>query len=132
MNRAFVDTSAILALRNPDDRDHPRATRDFESLRRGDVALFTTSYVVVETYALLGRRFGLDAVTAFRETLAPLLDVAWVDRELHEAGLDWLVQCKSRDLSLVDAVSFVYMRRERLERAFVFDRHFDDEGFSLH
>jgi predicted nucleic acid-binding protein len=42
-----------------------------------------------------------------------------------------LLDRKRRDVSLVDAVSFVVMRQRRLEHAFAFDPHFEDEGFSL-
>lgn len=34
-------------------------------------------------------------------------------------------------MSLVDAASFVVMRARSIERAFAFDSHFADEGFSV-
>jgi len=127
--RVFVDTSAFLALLNSKDEHHGRARRVFETLRAQEAALVTTSFVLVETYALVARRMGLAAVRAFRDDLVPLLDVVWVEANAHEAGLDLLLERKKRDLSLVDAVSFVVMRQQRLEHAFAFD--FEDEGFSL-
>jgi len=39
---------------------------------------------MVETYALLARRLGLEAVRAFRSDLAPLLEVSWIDEAIHE------------------------------------------------
>jgi uncharacterized protein len=36
---------------------------------------------------------------------------------------------RSRSLSLVDCVSFVVMRQMGLDTAFVFDRHFRNQGF---
>jgi predicted nucleic acid-binding protein len=128
---AFVDTSAIYALVVADDRAHAGAARAFESLRREEATLVSSSYVLVEIYALLGRRLGLDAVERVRSDLAPLLDVCWVDRDVHERGLDLLLQQKRRQLSLVDATSFVIMRDRHIERAFAFDRHFAREGFAL-
>jgi len=125
----FVDTSALLALLNPDDEHHRRAARAFEGLRTRRAALVTTSYVLVETYALMGRRMGMDAVRSFREHFAPLLDVVWVDDGLHNAGLDLLVDRRKRQLSLVDAVSFATMRQHGIDDVFAFDPHFDQEGF---
>jgi predicted nucleic acid-binding protein len=87
--------------------------------------------VVVETYALLGRRLGLEAVRGFRSDLAPLIEVVWVDETLHEAGLDLLLERRKRKLSLVDAVSFVTMRGRGIEEAFAYDPHFEQEGFVL-
>ena len=103
----------------------------FTTLRAREAALLSTSFVLVETYALTGRRLGLDAARRFREDFAPLLQVVWVDQELHEAGLDVWLERRRRSLSLVDAVSFVVMRQQRLTDAFAFDPHFEQEGFRL-
>lgn len=131
MNAVFADTSALLALLNALDENHERAARGFTRLRSGKVPLISTSFVLVETYALLGRRFGLDAVRGFRADFAPLIDIVWVDDALHNAGLDLLLDRRKRLLSLVDAVSFVAMRRAHVAEAFAFDPHFEEEGFSL-
>lgn len=131
MNRVFIDTSAILALLIGSDKTHGQAKKAFDSLSARQAILTTTSYILVETYALLGRRVGLTAVTGFRKDFAALLDVIWIDGELHEKALDLLIQRSSRDLSLVDAASFVVMRQQRIDEAFAYDRHFSAEGFTL-
>ena len=128
MSRVFVDTSAVIALLVPTDKAHSSAIRIFARLRTREAVLVTTSYVLVETYALLANRIGREGVAAFREGFAPLLDIVWVDRELHERGLD-LMLTKQRSVRLVDAVSFLCIRDENLDEAFVFDRHFKQEGF---
>jgi predicted nucleic acid-binding protein len=127
----FADTSAFLALLNGHDEHHERAARAFANLRARRAPLVSTSFVLVETYALVGRRLGLDAVRSFRSDIAPILDVVWVDEALHNAGLDLLLDRRKRLLSLVDAVSFVTMRQGKMTEAFAFDPHFKDEGFSL-
>ena len=131
MNAVFVDTSGLLALLNPKDDNHPGASGAFARLRVRQAPLVSTSFVLVETYALLGRRFELDAVQRFREDFAPLVDVVWVDEALHDAGLDLLLSRRARRLSLVDAVSFVVMRRRKIDDAFAFDPHFEQAGFTL-
>lgn len=131
MTAVFADTSALLALLNGEDQDHDRAARAFAALRARQALLVSTSFVLVETYALIGRRLGVDAIRAFRSDVAPLLDVVWVDEALHDAGLDLLLDRRKRLLSLVDAVSFVAMRLKGLTEAFAFDPHFEQEGFSL-
>jgi predicted nucleic acid-binding protein len=72
MTSVFVDTSAIYALVLSTDANHLRSAKTFRSLAERQARLLTSSYVLVETYALLGRRVGLDAVAAFRADLAPL------------------------------------------------------------
>lgn len=131
MSTVFADTSGLYALLTRTDRFHPEATRIFDDLADRRTALLTTSYVLVETYALLTRRVGLPAVERFREDFAPLLDPVWIDGPLHERGLDLLLERGKTGLSLVDAVSFEVMRDRGIERAFAFDANFEDEGFEL-
>ena len=130
MSPVFVDTSAILALLVPSDRWHERACEIFSRLERDTAVLVSSSYVLVETYALLGRRFGPAAVTRFRGEFAVLLDIVWVDEPLHETALDILSAKGAGGLSLVDASSFAIMNLRGIRHAFAFDKHFEDAGFS--
>lgn len=131
MNRVFVDTSALIALSIAKDENHQTARRIFEALAVQEAPLLTTSYGLVETYALLGRRVGIEAVQDFRGFLAPLIEIIWVDRALHEAGIELLINRRLRRLSLVDAVGFVTIRQHGIRYVFAFDRHFSAEGFKL-
>lgn len=131
MSRVFVDTSAFIALAVATDEQHVNAARIFDDLSVEQASLVTTSYVLVETYALLGRRHGVGAVRGFRDAMMPLLEVIWVDGPLHDAGLELLLGRDLRRLSLVDAVAFLVIRQQRIDRILAFDRHFADEGFRL-
>ena len=95
--------------------------------------------VFADTSGLIALLNGRDehhaaAARAFRKLQSrqtPLSEVAWVDATLHEAGLDLLLTERRRQLSLVDALSLVVMAQRRLEGAFAFDPHFEQEGFTL-
>jgi predicted nucleic acid-binding protein len=129
VRRVFVDTSAILALLNPGDQAHTDAKQAFLRLQAQEAVLISTSFVLVETYALLGRRMGLAAVKAFREAFLPLLEVIWVEAELCQRALDFLVRRGGEGLSLVDAVSMQVIREGRIDRVFAEDESFDAAGF---
>ncbi len=124
MNRVFIDTSAVLALLVAGDKNHAEAVEKFDKLKSEKRLLVCNSYILLETYALIGRRIGPKAVTAFRNHFAPLLLVTWTDEALHEAGLDLLSKEPIRELSLVDAVSFVQMEQQNIKSVFSFDKHF--------
>ncbi|MFN7961987.1 MAG: PIN domain-containing protein [Thermoanaerobaculia bacterium] len=131
MRQILVDTSALYALLVESDQAHTQAVRAFEQLARREDALVTTSYVLVELYALLGRRVGMQAVAATRESLAPLLTVLWVQEELHERALDLVVNKTQAGLSLVDASCFVAWSDGRFDAVWAYDRHFEVAGFPL-
>ena len=126
----FVDTSALIAVLHAADESHAAAARALRSLVESKEDLVTTSYVLVEAMALLQHRFGLEAARRFHDDVLPLLGVVWVDAELHSEGTAALLTAGRRDLSLVDCVSFACMRQRGLSRAFHFDKHFKDQGFT--
>ncbi len=125
----FIDTSAFLALLDRDEVNHTAASAIWTRLLADDETLVATNYVLVETYALIQHRIGLDAVRTFTADFVPLLDMEWIGGGLPAPAVSALLGASRRDLSLVDCVSFETMRRRRISRAFAFDRHFKTQGF---
>ena len=54
--RILIDTSALYAMRSASDLFHARASSSYRRFVDGNVDFWTTSYVLVETVALLHRR----------------------------------------------------------------------------
>ena len=127
----FVDTSAFYALLVSNDESHDAVRAAFASLVTGRRLLWTTSFVIVETIALLQHRIGLDAAKDFDEEVLPAVRVRWVDDHLYRLGIDRLWREDRRQVSLVDCVSFEFMRMERVGAALAVDVHFADAGFDV-
>jgi len=75
----FVDTSGLFALLVRNDYMHIRAKENFAYFARQRLQLVTSSFVLVETIALLQRRIGLAAVHDFYAKIIPLIEILWVD-----------------------------------------------------
>jgi len=130
--RTFVDTSALYALLDADDQNHGAAAAWFgDSGGAPDETLVTHTYVVVETAELVQHRLGAAAVRDLFDGLLPALEVTVVDAALHERAVAAYLAGLGRQVSFVDRVSFELVRRERLDRAFAFDRDFAREGITL-
>ncbi|HYO13320.1 MAG TPA: PIN domain-containing protein [Thermoanaerobaculia bacterium] len=125
----FVDTSAILAALNKADQDHPRIGATLRELIESEELLFTTSYIVVEMLALLQRRLGMEAVHTFERDIIPLLDIDWIDAEVHRTAMASFLAASRRHLSFVDCVSFDVMHRRGLTRALALDGDFTEHVF---
>ncbi len=125
----FVDTSALYALLDADDQNHRRSADAWKKIIDSDQNVITTNYVLVETFALVQNRLGLEAVRGFQEDVLPVLRVEFVTPQMHRLGLAALFAASKRGLSLVDCVSFEVMRELGVRSAFTFDRHFRDYGF---
>jgi len=130
----FVDTSAFYALLDGVDPNHGRATRFWAELMAAngdDSVLFTTNYVILETISLIQRRLGMDAVRAFQRNVIGSMTIVWLDETLHQVGVEQVLTANRRQLSLVDCTSFATMRSRGVTRAFAFDHHFAEQGFTL-
>jgi len=90
----------------------------------------THNYVVVEAATLVHRRLGTSATRILLEAILPVVEIVWIDRELHEAAVSALLAGIRRRVSLVDWVSFEVMRGRGIETAFAFDRDFGVQGFA--
>ena len=124
-----MDTSAFLAVLDADDTEHERAKKMWERLITNDELMICSNYVLVETFALVQSRLGMEAVRAFQEDVCPLLRIEWIDESYHHAGVSSVLSASRRGLSLVDCVSFDVMRRLGITKVFCFDIHFKEQGF---
>ena len=127
----FVDTSALLAFL---DADQPRHADTVEAWRRAiddRDRLVTSNYVLVEVFALVQRRLGVDVLRALAGDLLPLVETLWIDEDLHAAATAALFTAGRRRLSLVDCTSFELMRRHGITHALALDADFERQGFGL-
>ena len=127
----FVDTSALLAFLDADQPRHTEVIDTWEQALLEDRRLFTSNYILVESFALVQRRLGLEALRALADVLVPMLRPLWIDDELHAAAVAALFVASRRRLSLVDCTSFELMRRHGLTEAFALDDDFARQGFRL-
>ncbi|HHY75459.1 MAG TPA: PIN domain-containing protein [Firmicutes bacterium] len=127
----YVDTSAIYAVLDSNDEQHEAAkSRWFRLLETGE-EMVCNSYVVLETYALVQHRLGIEAVRALAENVFPLFRVDWVDEPAHHEAVSAMLVAGRRELSLVDCSSFGTMRKMGIRRVFAFDEHFAEQGFEI-
>lgn len=125
----FVDTSALLAFLDADQPRHADVIEAWERAIAEERRLFTSNYVLVESFALVQRRLGLDALRALADILVPLLRPLWIDEDLHAAAVAALFAASRRKLSLVDCTSFELMRRHGIAVALSLDADFAQQGF---
>ena len=125
----FADTSGLYAFVVRSDSAHREAQRVLRRLWEAGRTVRTTSYVVIETTALLQSRSGSAAAHDLHEAVLPLVDVECVSDSLHRNGVARWRREDRRSLSLVDAVSFTCMEQHGTHDAFTVDPDFERAGF---
>jgi predicted nucleic acid-binding protein len=129
--RVFIDTSAFYALLDRDDTNNRKATKVWTGLLGAEHTLVTSNYILVEAFALMQNRLGLEAVRGFQEDILPLINIEFVSQEMHRSGIAALLSASRSSLSLVDCVSFEFMRSSGIKTVFAFDNHFKEQGFAV-
>ncbi|MEW6490561.1 MAG: PIN domain-containing protein [Thermodesulfobacteriota bacterium] len=129
--KVFADTSGLFASIVRNDRMHGDAKPLFSLLLETGAEIHTTSYVLLETLALLQARAGIGAAQAFEHAIRPLLRVTWVDESLHSRAFLRLERIGLRSVSLVDCAGFEVMEAVGIRAAFAYDPHFEEQGFLL-
>ena len=124
MKTVFVDTSGFYACLDCTDPFHHAALAAFECAEQEGWTLVTTNYVTHETWALVQRRLGWDAVETFLNDLLPRCAVQWVDENLHQLGAARCRQIRERRYSLTDAISLEWIAQKKIVEAIAQDDHF--------
>ena len=129
MKAVFIDTSAFLAALDKGDKFHPAAANKWSALARGKPELWTTDYVRLESWSIIQRRLGAEAVMVFQDDWLPLCKIHEVGPDGFErAAAQWRI-AQRRNLSLVDLTSFDAMRQLAIRTVFAFDQHFQEMGY---
>lgn len=126
--RIVVDTSAFYALISSTDAFHTQAKLSYERLIDWEWELWTTSYVLVETSALVHHRLGFEALKVFTETiLSGVAHILWIENVIHNEAWKRLAARQGKSFSLVDWTTVV--TSERLNASvFTFDLSLRQEG----
>ena len=129
--RIFSDTSGLFALLVKNDYMHVRAQLNFAYFAQHRAELLTSSFVLVETAALLQRRVGLAAVHDLQSKIIPLLEIIWANGDWYTRAIQRLFALNDRNISLVDCLNFEIMESREITYAFSFDKHFPENGFTI-
>jgi predicted nucleic acid-binding protein len=129
----FIDTGAFLARYLRNDQHHHRAVSVWGKLGSNREKCITSNFVLNETFTLLGRRTGYGFAVERAKSIyaSQALTICRPDREDEIKALQFFSKYADQHVSFTDCISFVLMKREKINRAFSFDRHFELAGFHL-
>ena len=127
----FIDTGAFIARYIARDEHHAAATEAWEKLPTIGRRHYTSNFVLDETITLLGRwsDYAFAAERARHLYSSHALDILRPSQEDEIEAIALFDKYADQEVSFTDCISFVLMRKHRLERAFAFDRHFRLAGF---
>jgi predicted nucleic acid-binding protein len=129
--KLLADTSALIALFLPDERNHRRAA-DF-GRRKPEPGFVLTELIFGELATRLRALAGVHRAVEIANDLlrSSRYQLVFTDLELLNGGLAKMARLSDKRLSLTDCVSFELMEKLGVPAAFAFDRDFRDCGFEM-
>ncbi len=127
----FVDTSALLAIFDKSDINHLHAVQCWKDLLKKASPLLANNYILVESIAIIQKRFGLEAVQSLQSEILPFVQTDWIDERQHAAIVERMLATNRRRLSLMDCAAFETMQWLDISTIFTFDKHFHEQGFNV-
>jgi len=132
-NDLFVDTSGWAYYLDRQDSLHPTIASLVKQAIIERRRLATTNYILDELVALLSSRYRLPrpqvitAINAIKKDAS--VEVVHIERPMDDEAWALLEIRLDKEWSLVDACSFVVMRRSGMREALTTDHHFTQAGF---
>ena len=128
----YMDTTALIALANKNDKNHERARNFLKSKLREGVLFIVGRPVFMEFLNGVSKRVSKKKAIELYEAYTKSKFVV-IEKETEE---DWekawsiFLKYDNQDgMDLVDCLSFAIMERLGLKKAFTFDKDFETYGF---
>ena len=123
--KVFIDTGAFYAAAITGDARNAAAKAIFKELHSCKAWLFTSDYVLAETYTLLNARDGRKAALTFMDAFeGSEIKVLRVLTAIETHAKDIFRKYDTPRLSFFDCTSFALINAHALDHAFSFDSHF--------
>lgn len=131
--KLFVDTAAWLALNDKNDQYHKEAMAKSLEIKAKKIELITSEYILDESITLIRYRVSHQAAVIFGDSLFKSRIVKIVDITEGDRLKAWEIFKKydDKELSFTDCTSFVLIKNLKLQKAFTFDKHFQQIGVTI-
>jgi len=133
--KIFIDTSAWVALENKKDIHYKEAITFKNEVKNKRYRLYTSNYILDETYTLLLANVGYEKTVQFFKRIKllkgrGLLHVIQVTENIEDSALLIFKRFnKDKFWSFTDCISKAIMEMLDINEVFSFDRNFEQMGF---
>ncbi len=133
MRHIYVDTGALIALSDRNDKNHERAVLYFKTAVKSGVLFILGKHVVIEYIDGVAKR--INKIKAIQELDSiigsKLLLIEWEIKEDWVQAVEYFKRYKDQKIDLTDCLSFSIMERMGIDAAFTFDSDFQTHGFKV-
>ena len=133
MGHIYIDTGALIALSDRNDKNHERAVLYFKTAVKRRVLFVLGKHVVIEYIDGVAKR--INKIKAIQELDSiigsKLLLIEWEIKEDWVQAIEYFKRYKDQKIDLTDCLSFSIMERMGIDTTFTFDSDFQTHGFKV-
>ena len=123
--KVFIDTGAFCALTIPKDQHNLTAKSFFKQIQKDKAVIYTSDYVLDETYTLLKTRSSHATAIKFMEQMdKSQINILRITEDIEESAKALFKKFDDKRLSYTDCTSFALINHLGIEAVFAFDEHF--------
>ena len=132
--RLFVDTWGWLVLEDSRDPQHRAASRIYEATAKASRSIFTTNFVLDETFSRLFGRRPFDEASRFAKGLmqSPFIEIEEVTPARFRRAFQLRLTFRDKpDISFTDLTSMAIAQELNIVDILTGDRHFNQVGLGF-
>lgn len=126
--KAFIDTSAFVALFVDKETDHKTVAKQYHDYRQKRAALFTSDYILDELFTCLLYFPQVDIKKYIQKLKSSIsageITVLKVDEVLFEKAIEAFLKYSDHKISFTDATSYALLKNFELDEVFTLDNDF--------
>jgi len=129
--KVFIDTGAFCALAIPKDQNNSNAKAIYAKFQEHKAIIYTSDYVLDETYTLLKMRGSHATSVKFMDEMGKShINILRIDEDIEAAAKTIFRKFEDRRLSFTDCTGFALINQFGIEAVFAFDEHFRYHPYS--
>lgn len=129
--KVFIDTSAFCTLAIPKDQYNSTAKAIYRQTQERNAILYSSDYVLDETYTLLKTRNSHATFIRFMDQIdRSRITILRITEEIEVSAKSIFKQFEDKKLSFTDCTSFAWINHFDIDAVFAFDKHFRYHPYS--
>lgn len=129
MKKVFIDADALVALARVRDKNHRRAKKIYEKIKKEKASFISSNTSLYETVTVISQRINHQAARKFILKVYQGLNFVFIDSLLEKKGLAIFNKQTSKNTSFFDCLNMAILKEMGLKEIFSFDEDYKKNGF---
>lgn len=129
MKKVFIDADALVALARAKDKNHQRARKIYEKIKKEKISFFSSNTSLYEAVTVISQRISHQAAKKFILKAREAINFVFIDTAIERKGLTIFNKQTSKNVSFFDCLNMAILKDLGINQIFSFDEDYKKNGF---